>query len=52
MPTRRPADIGPARELDLALMIADLSGYTALTESHGALKASETVLRFVRLAAE
>ena len=39
-----------AREIDLALLIADLSGYTALTETHGALKASETVLRFVRLA--
>ncbi|MEW6688016.1 MAG: YHS domain-containing protein [Pseudomonadota bacterium] len=41
--------IGPARELGLAMLIADLSGYTALTESHGALKASEIVLRFVRL---
>jgi adenylate cyclase len=39
-----------ARELDLALLIADLCGYTALTETHGALKASETVLRFVHLA--
>ena len=38
------------RELDLALLIADLCGYTALTETHGALTASETVLRFVRLA--
>lgn len=38
-----------ARELDLALMMADLCGYTALTETHGALQASETVLRFVRL---
>jgi adenylate cyclase len=38
------------RELDLALLIADLCGYTALTETHGALAASETVLRFVRLA--
>ena len=38
-----------AREIDLALMMADLRGYTALTETHGALKASETVLRFVRL---
>lgn len=28
-----PIDIGPAREMDRALMIADLSGYTALTES-------------------
>jgi len=37
------------RELDLALMMADLCGYTALTETHGALQASETVLRFVRL---
>ena len=35
------------RELELALMMADLCGYTALTETHGALQASETVLRFV-----
>ena len=41
---------GEAREADLALLMADLCGYTALTETHGALKASETVLRFVRLA--
>lgn len=40
---------GEARELDLALMMADLCGYTALTETHGALQASKTVLRFVRL---
>lgn len=39
---------GEARELDLALMMADLCGYTALTETHGALQASETVLRFVQ----
>src|SRR5690349_4834734 len=38
-----------ARERYLALMMADLCGYTALTETHGALQASETVLRFVRL---
>lgn len=37
------------RELELALMMADLCGYTALTETHGALQASEIVLRFVRL---
>ena len=37
------------RELELALMMADLCGYTALTETHGALQASETVLRFVRM---
>lgn len=39
-----------AREVNLALLIADLCGYTALTETHGALTASETVLRFVHLA--
>lgn len=38
-----------ARELDLALMMSDLCGYTALTETHGALQASETVLRFVNM---
>ncbi len=37
-------------ESERALLMADLCGYTALTETHGALKASETVLRFVRLA--
>lgn len=40
------------REVDLTLMMADLCGYTALTETHGALAASDTVLRFVRLARE
>lgn len=44
-------ELGEARELDLALVIADLSGYTAFTETHGALYASEIVLRFQRLAA-
>lgn len=29
--------------------MADLAGYTALTETHGAMLASETVLRFARL---
>ena len=44
-----PVDPGGAREVDLALLIADLCGYTALTEAHGALHASEVVLRFGRL---
>ncbi|MFY9314566.1 MAG: hypothetical protein WAO95_03285 [Burkholderiales bacterium] len=44
-------EIGEARELDFALLIADLSGYTAFTETHGALYASEIVLRFQGLAA-
>jgi class 3 adenylate cyclase len=38
------------RELDLALLFADLSGYTALTEIHGAVTASGIVLQFCRLA--
>ncbi|MEW5864028.1 MAG: YHS domain-containing protein [Pseudomonadota bacterium] len=49
MPNSRPTEVVAARELDLTLVIADLSGYTALTEAHGALRASEIVLRFVRL---
>lgn len=44
-----PVEFGSARETDLALLIADLCGYTALTEAHGALHASEVVLRFGRL---
>jgi class 3 adenylate cyclase len=50
MPTSLPTELGEAREMDLALLIADLSGYTALTETHGALRASEIVLQFERLA--
>jgi adenylate cyclase len=41
-----PVDPGSAREVDLGLLIADLCGYTALTEAHGALHASEVALRF------
>lgn len=37
-------------EIERTLLIADLSGYTALTETHGALHASEIVLRFGQLA--
>jgi len=51
MPTSLPIELGEAREIELALLIADLSGYTALTETHGALHASEIVLRFERLVA-
>lgn len=46
---REPRMTAP-REVDLALFMADLCGYTALTETHGALTAAETVLRFVHLA--
>ena len=37
-------------ETERTLLIADLSVYTALTETHGAVHASEVVLRFNRLA--
>lgn len=39
-----------AHERDLAMLFADLSGYTALTETHGAITASSIVLEFCRLA--
>jgi class 3 adenylate cyclase/YHS domain-containing protein len=52
MPTSLPTEPGEPRELDVALLIADLSGYTALTETHGALHASEVVLRFQELVRE
>jgi adenylate cyclase len=38
------------KEIERTLLMADLSGYTALTETHGALHASEIVLRFGRMA--
>ncbi len=44
--TGKAEGMSEARELDVTLMIADLSGYTALTETHGALHASEVVLHF------
>ena len=40
------------KEVERTLLMADLSGYTALTETHGALHASETVLRFGHMAEE
>lgn len=52
MQTSTPTDPGAARELELALLIADLCGYTALTETHGGLQAARIVLRFEELIAE
>ena len=37
-------------ETERTLLIADLSGYTALTETHGAVYASDIVLRFNQMA--
>jgi class 3 adenylate cyclase/YHS domain-containing protein len=39
-------------EKDLAILISDLSGYTALTEIHGGTSASEIVDRYVELVNE
>ena len=39
-------------EIERTLLIADLSGYTALTETHGAMHASEIVLRLGQIAEE
>lgn len=36
-------------ERNLAILIADLSGYTALTEAHGAVSAAELIERFLRI---
>lgn len=39
-----------AEERDLVFLIADLSGYTALTEAHGSREAAKIVARYVALA--
>ena len=38
------------QEIDVALLIANLSGYTAFTKAHGALEAANTVTRYVEIA--
>jgi adenylate cyclase len=40
----------PPREVEVALLMADLSGYTALTEAHGNLDAAQVLRRYVELA--
>jgi len=36
-------------EQDIAILIADLSGYTALTETHGASSAADLVDKYVEI---
>lgn len=43
---------GMSKEIELALLIADLSGYTALTEAHGNMSAAEAVTRYVEIVHE
>ena len=38
-----------AIEIDVTFLIADLAGFTALTETHGSLHAAHVVTRFVEL---
>jgi class 3 adenylate cyclase len=48
-----PAHTEPAvtrREAEVAFLIADLAGYTALTAAHGGLEAAKVVGRYVELA--
>jgi adenylate cyclase len=42
--------VTPAVEIDRAFLIADLSGYTALTEAHGNIEAAKVVARYLELA--
>jgi class 3 adenylate cyclase/YHS domain-containing protein len=37
-------------ELELAILMADLSGYTALTETHGAVSAADLIDKYIRIA--
>lgn len=39
-----------AKQLDLVVLLADLSGYTALTETHGSVHAASVVARYVEVA--
>src|SRR6266498_5759604 len=36
-------------EQDIAILIADLSGYTALTETHGALSAADLIDKYIEI---
>lgn len=43
---------GSSKEIELALLIADLSGYTALTEAHGNMSAAKAVTRYLEIVHE
>ena len=50
MKTSDEASVAATRITSLVFVIADLAGYTALTEAHGAEEAATTVARYRRLA--
>jgi class 3 adenylate cyclase/YHS domain-containing protein len=41
-----------SKEIDIVLLISDLSGYTALTEAHGNVSAAKVVNRYTEIAEE
>lgn len=41
-----------SREIDMVLLVADFSGYTALTEAHGNVSAAKVVNRCTEIARE
>lgn len=40
----------PVREIELVILIADLCGYTALTEAHGNVHAAQAIARYAQIA--
>ena len=44
--------MGDSKEIDIVLLVADLSGYTALTEAHGNISAAKVVNRYTEIAKE
>jgi adenylate cyclase len=43
------AQTNPAMERNLAILMADLSGYTALTETHGAAAAADLIEKYIHI---
>jgi len=41
-----------SKEIEVILLVADLSGYTALTEAHGNISAAKVVNRYTEIAKE
>ena len=41
-----------SKEIDIVLLVSDLSGYTALTETHGNVSAAKVVNRYTEIAEE
>ena len=41
-----------SKEIDIVLLVSDLSGYTALTEAHGNISAAKVVNRYTEIAEE